>query len=174
MTHRQSLREGVIAGALGATAIASWTFAVDAITDRIGVTGALLGAGIYKALGGEFGGRGFGVHVATWIVALFAGLIVIGIIASFLYSAVDRRPSLWSGLVGLAIVFELILLSLTAFASESPLFGSWAWLHGLIGNILAAFVMGRFLWRKRNPDTTWNWEREHERQVQGVPAAGKG
>lgn len=173
MTNRHPLREGIVAGALGATAIAGWTLAVDAITDRIGVTAALIGAWIYQALGGEFGGRGFGVHVATWIVALYVGVIAIGIVASYLYSAADKRPSLWSGFAGFVIIFELILLSLTSFASESSLFGSWAWLHGLIGNVLGAVVMGRFLWRQRHPDNTWNWEREHERQLKGAPAQGK-
>ena len=43
MVSRNPLREGVIAGVLGATAIAAWTFLVDAFTDRVGVTAALIG-----------------------------------------------------------------------------------------------------------------------------------
>ncbi len=70
-----------------------WTLAVDDVTDRIGVNGALIGAWMFDALGGQFGGRGFTVHVATWLVALFVGRQVVGIAASYPCHAADRRPS---------------------------------------------------------------------------------
>lgn len=162
MLSRNPLREGVIAGALGATAIAGWTFAIDAFTDRIGVTGALIGAWIYEALGAGFGGRGFGAHIATWLVALYLGVIVIGILASWLYNGSERKPSLAFGLVMMVIVLELILLNLTGLASQNPIFGGVAWVYGLIGNVLAAFVMGRFLWRQHHPETPWDWQQKND------------
>lgn len=162
MLSRHPLREGAIAGALGATAIAAWTFAIDALTDRIGVTAALIGAWIYQVLGAGFGGRGFAAHVVTWLVALYIGVIVIGIVASYLYNGAERKPSLAFGLIVLILVLELILLNLTGLASQSPIFGGRAWIYGLFGNVLAALVMGRFLWRKHHPDALWDWEHANE------------
>lgn len=158
MISRHPLREGIIAGALGASAIAAWTFAVDALADRTGVTAALLGAWIYDALGAGFGGRGFAAHILTWLVALYLGVIGIGIVASWLYNGAERKPSLAFGLVMLVLVLELVLLNLTGFASQSPLFGDSAWLYGLTGNVIGAVVMGRFLWRRHHPEAAWDWE----------------
>lgn len=158
MLNRTPLREGLIAGALGATAIAGWTMAVDAFTDRMGVTGALIGAWIYEALGAGFGGRGFGAHIVTWLVALYLGVMAIGVVASWLYHGSERKPSLAFGLIMLVIVLELILLNLTGLASQNPIFGGIAWLYGLIGNVLGAFVMGRYLWRSHHPERDWDWE----------------
>ncbi|HEX4931923.1 MAG TPA: hypothetical protein VFV33_02015 [Gemmatimonadaceae bacterium] len=163
MLHRTPLRDGMIAGALGASVIAGWTLVIDAFTDRIGVTGALIGAWIYDALGAGFGGRGFGAHFLTWLVALFIGVIVIGVVASFLYHASETKPSLAFGLVMLVIVLELILLSLTALASQNPLFGGAAWLYGLTGNVLGAFAIGRYLWRAHHPANTWDWHDANDR-----------
>lgn len=162
MISRHPLQEGFVAGALGAASIAAWTFAVDAITDRAGVTAAILGAWIFEALGGSFGGRGFNVHVVTWLVALFVFSIAISIVTSYLYNAAERKPSFMFGLVGLVVVLELMLLTLTARASQTPLFGSWVWLHGLLGNIVGAFVIGRYLWRRHHPEAEWDWERANE------------
>ena len=94
MVSRHPLREGMVAGVLGASAIAVWTFGIDALVDRAGVTAALLGAWIYEALGAGFGGRGFAVHVITWLVALYVGMIAIGIVVSALYNRAERKPSL--------------------------------------------------------------------------------
>jgi len=162
MLSRHPLRDGLIAGALGATVIAGWTLAVDAFTDRIGVTGALIGAWIYQALGLGFGGRGFAVHLITWLIALYVGVTVIGVAASWLYDRAERKPSLAFGLITMVIVLELILLNLIGLASQNPIFGGGAWLYGLVGNILGAFAMGRFLWRTHHPDAGWDWEQAND------------
>ncbi|MCC6929644.1 MAG: hypothetical protein IT359_11695 [Gemmatimonadaceae bacterium] len=163
MLNRTPLRRGLIAGALGATVIAVWTFAIDAFTDRIGVTGALIGAWIYEALGVGFGGRGFGAHIGTWLVALYIGVMAIGVVASWLYNASRQKPSLAFGLVMLVVVLELILLNLTGLASRNPIFGGMAWLYGLTGNILGALAMGRYLWRTHHPANEWDWHDANDR-----------
>jgi len=162
MVSRHPIKEGVIAGVLGATAIAAWTFAIDALTDRVGVTAALLGAWIYEVLGVGFGGRGFAAHIITWLVALYAGVIVVGIVASWMYNGAERKPSLAFGLVMLVLVLELILLNLTGLASQNPIFGDSVWLYGLVGNVLGAVAIGRFLWRKHHPEANWDWEHAND------------
>ncbi len=162
MVSRHPLREGMVAGVLGASAIAVWTFGIDALVDRAGVTAALLGAWIYEALGAGFGGRGFAVHVITWLVALYVGMIAIGIVVSALYNRAERKPSFALALILLVTLFELILLNLTGLASRNPIFGGSAWIYGLVGNLFGALAMGRYLWRRHHPEADWDWERSND------------
>ena len=170
MISRHPLREGLVAGVLGASSIVAWTLAVDALTDRTGVTAALLGAWIYDAMGGSFGGRGFAVHVVTWIVAVFVVVIAISVVTSYLYNKAEQKPSFILGLIAVVAVLELGLISATAMASQTPLFGSWAWLHGLIGNAIGAFVIGRYLWRHHHPEAEWDSEKANEAHFHAGPS----
>ena len=172
MVSRHPLREGLIGGLLGATAIAAWTFAIDAITDRAGVTAALLGAWIYQALGSTFGGRGFATHVVTWMLALYVGVIIIGVATSYLYNGAERKPSIAFGLIMLVLILELVFVNLTGLASQTPLFGTSAWFYGLVGNVLGAVAMGRFLWRRHHPEADWNWEHENDAHFHHGGAGG--
>jgi hypothetical protein len=162
MISRHPLREGVIAGLLGATTIGLWTFAVDAVTSRSGVTPALIGAWLFRVFGRGFGGHGFGTHVATFLVALLLGVSVIGIATSYAYNAAERKPSFLFGLAMLLLVLELVLLTITALAAQSELFGWRAWIYGLIGNMGGAFAMGRYLWRRHHPRVAWDWEHAND------------
>jgi hypothetical protein len=162
MISRHPLREGLIAGLLGATAIAVWTFAIDAISGRAGVTAALIGAWMFNVIGGSFGGRGFGVHVAAFTIGLYVGVIVLGVITSYVYNAAERKPSFLFGLVMLVLVLEMVLLTITALAAQSEMFGWRAWMYGLIGNVAGGFAMGRYLWRRHHPQAAWDWEHANE------------
>ncbi|MBK6489654.1 MAG: hypothetical protein IPF98_22995 [Gemmatimonadetes bacterium] len=170
MVSRHPLREGVVAGFLGASAIAVWTFGVDALVDRAGVTAALLGAWIYHALGVGFGGRGFAIHVVTWLVTLYVGMMAIGTIVSAVYNRAERKPSFALALIVLVALFELILLNLTGLASRNPVFGGSAWLYGLVGNLLGALAMGRYLWRRHHPEAKWDWERSNDQHFHSGPS----
>jgi MFS family permease len=162
MLSRHPLREGVIAGTLGAAAIAVVTLVADGLTDRLGVTPALLGAALLDLLGGGFGGRGFTTHVLVWLFALFAVVIAVGVATSYVYNATERKPSFVAGLIGMVLVLEVVLLTITALAARSELFGVRAWVYGLLGNILGGLVMGRYLWRQHHPEAAWDWEHENE------------
>jgi hypothetical protein len=162
MLSRHPFREGVIAGVLGAAVIAAWTILADGLTDRLGVTGALLGATVVQALGGTFGGLGFTAHILVWLATLFVLVIAVGVAASYVYNASERRPSFLAGLVVMVLVLEVILLTVTALAARSELFGMRAWIYGLVGNVLGGLAMGRFLWRAHHPEAAWNWEQENE------------
>ena len=58
MLSRHPLREGVVAGLLGAASVAAWFFVLDVVNGRPFFTPAVLGAKVLQMLGGEFGGRG--------------------------------------------------------------------------------------------------------------------
>ncbi|MBC7896939.1 MAG: hypothetical protein H7066_16090 [Cytophagaceae bacterium] len=158
MVSRHPLKEGLVAGALGACVIAAWTFAADALTDRIGMTPALVGSWLFSS----FGASGFAVNVAGYLVSLFVGVITIGIVGSYVYNASEERPSRMRAFIALAIVLEAVFLMVIFLAARSELFGAAAWVYGLVGNALGAFAMGRYLWRRHHPEAAWDWKQAND------------
>ena len=132
---------------------------VDSIAGRPLFTPAVLGASLFDLLGGGFGGRGLFTHVAAYTVIHFAAFILIGIGAAMLMNMLDRRPSLLVGLIGLFLVFELCVIGAVAVLSQSPLFGTIAWYQLGAANLLAAYSMGRYLWRAHHPAPDERWVR---------------
>lgn len=171
MLSRHPLQEGLIAGSLGAAVIAAWTFVADGLTDRLGVTPALLGASIFDALGGSFGGQGFTTHIVIWLIALFVVVTAVGVATSYVYNASERKPSFVAGLIAMVLVLEVILLTTTALAARSELFGMRAWVYGLVGNLLGGLSMGRYLWRRHHPEAAWDWERANDSHFHHDPAS---
>jgi hypothetical protein len=162
MESHNPVREGAIAGIIGASAVALWFLMVDSIAGRPFFTPAVLGASLFDLLGGGFGGRGLFAHVAAYTVIHFAAFILIGIGAAMLMNVLDRRPSLLVGLIGLFLVFELCVIGAVAVLSRSPLFGTIAWYQLGAANLLAAYSMGRYLWRAHHPAVDERWVRALE------------
>jgi hypothetical protein len=162
MESHNPVREGAIAGIIGASAVALWFLMVDSIAGRPFFTPAVLGASLFDLLGGGFGGRGLFAHVAAYTVIHFAAFILIGIAAAMLMNVLDRKPSLLVGFIGLFLVFELCVFGAVAVLSQSPLFGTIAWYQLGAANLLAAYSMGRYLWRAHHPAEDERWVRALE------------
>jgi len=159
MESHSPTREGTVAGIIGATSVALWFLMVDSIAGRPLFTPAILGASLFDLLGGEFGGRGLATHVAAYTVIHFAAFIIIGIIAASLMNVLDRKPSLLVGFAALFFVFEVCVFGVVGLLSRSPLFGTIAWYQLGAANLLAAFLMGRYLWRAHHPAVDERWVR---------------
>ena len=158
MVSRHPLKEGLVAGGLGAGVIAVWTVAADALAGRVGVTPALVGAWLFSG----FGARGFAVNVVGWLVTLFAGVMVIGVIASVVYNASETRPQRLRAFLGLLAGVELGFLVVVVLAARSELFGADVFVYGLVGNALAAYAMWRYLWRRHHPEGRWDWHHAND------------
>ncbi|MFI5235346.1 MAG: hypothetical protein ACHQXA_06525 [Gemmatimonadales bacterium] len=144
--HRHSLfREGITAGFLGALAVAIWFLALDLIGSRPLNTPNVLGQVIL-----------FQTHdpsatinaaaVAGYTVLHFTVFIAIGVIATALFHAAIGNPLARPALLMLFIVFEGFFAGITLMFSEATrqLFPLWS---VLAANLLAAGVMGGYLWR---------------------------
>ena len=158
MVSRHPLKEGLVAGVLGAGVIGIWTLAADALTDRIGMTPALVGAWLFSS----FGARGFAVNVVGYLVSLFVGVTTIGVVASYVYNASEQRPSRFAAFIGLVVMLEVVFMLVIFLAARSELFGAEAWVYGLVGNALGAFAMGRYLWRRHHPEASWDWQHAND------------
>lgn len=145
MDLNRILREGFLAGCIGAAVVAAWFLIVDTINGQPFFTPAMLGSAV---VGGTHDAiviepaRIFGytmIHVSAFVV--------VGVIAAALAAEVEYAPStLFLVIVGFCF-FEVGFYILVALLAK-PLLGYLAWWNVAIGNGLAALGMGYFLWRE--------------------------
>ena len=147
MQLNRILREGFIAGCIGAAAVAIWFLIVDTVNGRPFFTPAMLGSAVF-----------WSVHDPAQVVIQYSNIIgytmihvsafvVVGCIAAALAAEVEEAPStLFLVIVGFCF-FEFGFYVLVAILAQ-PLLGALAWWNVAIGNAIAAFGMGYYLWRE--------------------------
>ena len=147
MDLNRILREGFIAGCIGAAAVALWFLIVDTISRQPFFTPAMLGSAV-------FWGAPSPEHVIIEPARIFgytmihvSAFVVVGCIAAALAAEVEYAPStLFLVVVGFCF-FEVGFYILVALIAK-PLLGYLAWWNVAIGNALAALAMGYYLWRE--------------------------
>jgi hypothetical protein len=132
---------GAVCGAIGAGTIAAWFFLVDLMAAQPLATPVSLGRAV------------LGDTLPTWQVllgysALHLGMfVVIGTVAATLVASTERAPSMLFAMVPLFVMLEVVIHVFTGLVAV-PLLGSLAWLNIAVGNFIAAFVAGSYLWRR--------------------------
>lgn len=148
MTGRQSVRlEGVTAGLLGAAGVAAWFFVVDLIAGQPLYTPGLLGAAMLSVLGHGIA-HGVLFNAAAYTVFHLLAFVGVGFVASSLVDVARRIPQVSVGLLLFVAVFELGFYFVAAALSQTEVLGAIAWYQILAANLLAAILMGGYLWRK--------------------------
>jgi hypothetical protein len=140
------VRDGIVAGILGATAVALWFLGVDMIYSHPFATPAALGRGLLGILGPR-GNEGTAVFVAVYTVFHFAAFIAVGLLVAVIVHFAEREPSVLAGAMMLFVAFEIGFYALSSALSESPFFGAIGWAQVATGNLIAAIVMGIYMWR---------------------------
>ena len=139
-------RDGIVAGILGATAVALWFFGVDMLTGHPFATPAALGRGLVGILG-PHGSEGTAVFVVVYTIFHYLAFIVAGLLVAVIVHFAQREPTVLAGAMMLFVAFEIGFYGLSAALRESPGLGSiGGWLVAT-SNLLAALVMGGYLWR---------------------------
>lgn len=145
--HNASLmREGVIAGVLGAVGVALWFLLVDAINGTPLYTPALLGEGVLSVFGVRRSDDFF-TYASIYTVFHFVAFIVIGIIAAAIVHMGEREPAVLAGALILFVAIQVAFYGFTALLSQSDRIGDLAWYQVGIANLIAATLMGVYLWR---------------------------
>jgi len=148
---RQTIvRDGVIAGILGATAVAIWFLVLDTIAGHPFATPAALGRGLVGILG-PHRNEGAAVFVAAYTVFHYAAFILAGLIVAVIVNFAQREPSVLAGAMMLFVAFEIGFYGLSSALSQSRFFGALGWTQVATGNLIAAIVMGIYMWR-RHPE----------------------
>jgi hypothetical protein len=139
------MREGLIAGFIGAMTVAVWFLIVDIISVRAFYTPNMLGAGLLSVLGGP-ALSGTAAYVVIYTVFHFAAFSAAGILLAWVVHRAETEPHVLVIFSLLFIIFELGSFGIIAMLAEVGL-RSLAWYQIAAGNILAALSMGWYLWR---------------------------
>ena len=140
------VREGVVAGVIGALSVATWFLLVDLFNGHAFYTPALLGNALFSFVGPTTGGSTM-LHVAGYTVFHFAAFAAVGMGVSFLVAASEQVPAALACLLILFVAFQVIFYGVTAALAMNELLGGMAWWSIGVANLLAAVGMGRYLYR---------------------------
>jgi hypothetical protein len=146
-------REGMIAGVLGAAAVAVWFLLLDALAGRPLWTPTVLGTALFRRGAGLDGAVPLPVSLEmvamfTWVHGLvFAAL---GGIAARMLGYVERHPGAGFGVLLLFVVFQFAFIAAALVFAAPVLRVLSAW-SILVANLIAAAAMTAYL-RQRHPD----------------------
>jgi hypothetical protein len=154
-----TIREGVVAGGLGALAVALWFLLVDGIAGRALHTPALLGAMVLRTPDPIAASEGPNrlMLAALYTPIHFILFAIFGVLVVFLMHRAKKQPSLLMLALMLFAIFEGGFTGLVAILEQTAL-GDLAWYQVAIGNLLAVIVMGWYVWRT-HPDVPAIWSR---------------
>ena len=142
------MRQGLMAGLIGAVAVAMWFFVVDIIEGRAFFTPALLGSVVFWGVRDAAAVVISFQTVAAYTVIHFLAFGVVGVIVSRLLSDAEKEPSLLAVLLQLFIGLELGFHAVSALLFTS-ISAEVAWFNVAISNLIAAGAMGYYFWLKR-------------------------
>jgi len=140
------IREGIVAGLIGAALVAVWFLAYDLFKGHPLRTPTLLGAAVFRGLAdpGTLE-RELGL-VLGYTVLHGLAFAAFGIIAALLVVAAERQPILMIGLFMLFAAFEVLFFGLLMILAQS-LLGALVWWNIFVGNLLAAAGMLAYFFR---------------------------
>jgi hypothetical protein len=144
--HHNFLREGVITGFIGATAIALWFLVVDTVSGRPLYTPNFLGGGLVSVLGKTSMPDTMFVHVAAYTVFHYVAFIIVGVLLTVIVHQAARTPGILAGLLVALVVMTMGFYMIAAAFAHSAL-GGMAWPQIFIANLIAAVMMLGYLWR---------------------------
>ena len=140
------MRDGIIAGVLGATAVALWFLGVDTLYAHPLATPAALGRGLLRVFGPP-GNEGAMTFVVAYTIFHYFAFIVAGILLAVIVHWAHTQPTVLAGAMMLFVVFEIGFYGLSAALQEAPFLGTLGWGQVASGNLIAAIVMGGYMWR---------------------------
>lgn len=138
--------EGVVAGVIGATCVAVWFLIVDLIAGHALFTPETLGRSLFRVLGPLPVGESTALYVIAYTIVHYVAFIAIGLVAAALVRLAGVEPSVLVGVAILFVAFEIGFYALVAILQQATALGGLAWYQVLVGNLIAAAAMGRYLW----------------------------
>jgi len=138
------LREGIVAGLIGAAVVAVWFLAFDLARGRPLLTPALLGNLVFYGVNNPTGLAISAGPILGYTLLHGLAFIAFGVVAASLMAASEREPALLIGVVIMFACFEVFFLAVLGALGHSLAGALVAW-SVLIGNFLAAAAMLGYL-----------------------------
>ena len=149
--EHNTVREGIYAGLLSATAIAVWLFIVDSIERQPFFTPNALGSGMLRFLGAPRMSDTVAMHVGFYTVFHYVAFAIIGVIVAWVVHQARRSPAILAGFLIMFVIVEFGFYGLAAMLSVNSVLGGIAWYQIMVANLLASIVMFSFMWM-RHPE----------------------
>ena len=140
------MREGFLAGLIGAAAVAVWFLLIDVLAGQPFYTPAMLGSALFWSL------RDPSLVEITFPAVIGYTLLHVvlfslaGTVAAALAAMVDKFPTTLFLVIVFFAIFEVGFYIVVALVAQ-PLLGALAWSNVAIANLIAALGMGYYLWR---------------------------
>lgn len=141
------LREGIIAGVIGATCVAVWFFFVDLLGGRLLFTPTTLGRALITLVHPAPLAESPILYVASYTLFHYVAFAFVGVAAAATAAWASEEPAVLLGFVMLFAAFEVGFYGFVALLQHASPLGALAWYQVMIGNIIAAVAMGIFIWR---------------------------
>jgi hypothetical protein len=154
------VRRGLIAGAIGATAVAVWFLVIDVIQGQPLFTPGALGSVLFHGARDVAQLRVDAPTIIGFTALHLAVFAILGIVAEALFRAAERQPPILLGLVLVFVVFQTLFIGLLSIIAVW-LLDELMWWSVLVANLVAAAAMGWFFWRE-HPKLHENGGRELE------------
>ena len=144
--RRSVLREGVVAGLIGAVVVAVWFLFFDLARGRPFLTPGLLGGAVFRGTSTPVGHEITVANVLGYTVIHGLAFIAFGVVAASLLALSEREPTLFVAFVILFAAFEVFVFGVVGALGRSIL-GALVWWAILIGNLLASVAMLWYFFR---------------------------
>src|SRR5207247_428107 len=144
--QRSVLREGIVAGLIGAAVVAVWFLFFDIARGRPFLTPGLLGAAVFQGVTNPTGLEITVANVVGYTLIHGLAFIAFGVVAASLMAISEREPTLFVAFVILFAAFEVFFFGVVGALGRSML-GALVWWAILIGNLLASLAMLWYLFR---------------------------
>ena len=143
-----SVKEGIMAGFIGATAIAVWFLIVDVVSGHALYTPDLLGRGLISILGKPPAMPDTVItHVFAYTLFHYAAFALVGVVVAYIVHKSARTPAILAGFLIVFVMFQIGAYGLAGLFTESE-FGTLAWYQIFIANLIATVLMGWFMWSR--------------------------
>src|SRR3990167_6558522 len=145
-TQRSVLREGIVAGLLGAAVVAVWFLFFVLARGKPLLTPGLLGAAVFQGVTDPIGLEIAPGNVLGYTLLHGLAFVAFGVIAASVMAVSEREPSLFVAFVILFACFEVFFVGALGALGHSMV-GALVWWAILIGNLLASIAMLWYLFR---------------------------
>jgi hypothetical protein len=151
LAEHYTIREGLLAGLIGAAVVAGWFLLVDALSGRLLFTPAALGSAVFLGTRGVEAVEISAATVLGYTAIHLAAFLLIGLVAAGIVGAAEEQSeAILLGGVLLFVTFEVLSIGLVTILA-SWLVDALQWWNIAAANLLAAATMGAFL-LLRHPD----------------------
>jgi len=147
LEQHRIVKEGLVAGLVGAVVVMAWFLLIDAFRGQLFFTPAAIGSALFQ------GARSAAeVQVTSGVIIGYTSLHIaaflgVGFVAAALAVAAESEPPLLLGLALLFVTTEALFIGLLSIVA-AWLVDTLSWWAILAANLIAALVMGVYLWRE--------------------------